>query len=259
MKLDMDPFLVGMVELELKKILVHADQAETTKGKNMIVSDDLWNRMIKPHNPEVGVWKENMQKKLAKKVKPTPATLIKKYQCQQEEDRRYHVTRGIKHDRFFEVQNRSNQQETQRAWEFRRRMTQHTMDQAPEIRQITRFADRSGSGNPNRCITHVDVLHGGERSSTQKQEQTDKHVMMVGSWPCRVSSEVHINGRRVSDPVCEDKGKAVATGQEDEKDPKRARVVLSQGCEVVGLGYSKLSSVAAMETDKGRRSDNLNQ
>jgi hypothetical protein len=41
MKLDADPFPIGMVELELKKILVRTDQAETTKGKNVIVSDDL--------------------------------------------------------------------------------------------------------------------------------------------------------------------------------------------------------------------------
>jgi hypothetical protein len=50
-KIDTDPFPVGMVELEQKKILVHANQAETTKGKNVAVSDDLHNRMIKPHNP----------------------------------------------------------------------------------------------------------------------------------------------------------------------------------------------------------------
>jgi hypothetical protein len=40
MKLDTGLFAVGMVELELKKILVCTDQAETTKGKNMIASDD---------------------------------------------------------------------------------------------------------------------------------------------------------------------------------------------------------------------------
>jgi hypothetical protein len=72
MKLDTDPFLVGMVELELKKILVRTDQVETTKVKNVIVVDDLRNRMIKPINQ----WLE----------------LIEKYKCQQEEDRRYRVT-----------------------------------------------------------------------------------------------------------------------------------------------------------------------
>jgi hypothetical protein len=78
--------------------------------------------------------------------------------------------------------------------------------------------------------------HGGEGSSSRKQEQSKEHVMMVGSWLCRVSPELHINGQRVSDSVHEDKGKAAATGQEDEKDPKRAHVVFSQGREVVGLG-----------------------
>jgi hypothetical protein len=60
MKLDMDPFLISMVELEQKKILVRIDQAETTKGRNVVVSDDLHNQMIKLHNPEVGMWKENV-------------------------------------------------------------------------------------------------------------------------------------------------------------------------------------------------------
>jgi hypothetical protein len=108
MKLDTDPFPIGMVELEHKKILVRTDQAETTKGKNVVVSDDIWNQMIKPHNPEIGVWKENMQRKLAKSVKPTSAMLIEKYQRQLEEDRWYRVARGIKRDRFFEAGNRSD-------------------------------------------------------------------------------------------------------------------------------------------------------
>jgi hypothetical protein len=80
MKLNMDPFPVGMVELMNKKVLVHKDQAEMTKGKNVVIFDDLRNRMIKPHNPEIGVWKENVQRKPAKRVKPTLAMLIEKYQ-----------------------------------------------------------------------------------------------------------------------------------------------------------------------------------
>jgi hypothetical protein len=58
MKLDTDPFPIGMVELELKKILVRTDQAETTKVKNVIVVDDLRNRMIKPINQ----WLELIEK-----------------------------------------------------------------------------------------------------------------------------------------------------------------------------------------------------
>jgi hypothetical protein len=61
--------------------------------------------MIKPHNPEIGVWKENMLRKPAKRVKPALAMLIEKYQWQLEEDRRYQVTRGIKRGRFFKARN----------------------------------------------------------------------------------------------------------------------------------------------------------
>jgi hypothetical protein len=56
----MDPFPISMVELMNKKVLGHTDPAEMTKGKNVVVSAKLHNRMIKPHNPEIGMWKENM-------------------------------------------------------------------------------------------------------------------------------------------------------------------------------------------------------
>jgi hypothetical protein len=60
MKLDTDPFPIGMVELMDKKVLVRTDQAKTTKGENVVVFDELCNRMIKPQNPDIGVWKENV-------------------------------------------------------------------------------------------------------------------------------------------------------------------------------------------------------
>jgi hypothetical protein len=61
-------------------VLVRTDQAETTKGRNMVISDELCNRMIKPNNPEIGVWKENVLQRPAKRVKPTSAMLMEKYQ-----------------------------------------------------------------------------------------------------------------------------------------------------------------------------------
>jgi hypothetical protein len=45
MKLDTEPVPVGMVELMNKKVLVRTDQAEMTKGKNVVVFDELLNRM----------------------------------------------------------------------------------------------------------------------------------------------------------------------------------------------------------------------
>jgi hypothetical protein len=46
----------------------------------------------------------------------------------------------------------------------------HAMDQAPRIRQITWFADRVGSDNPDRRVNRANVLHGGEGPSSCKQE-----------------------------------------------------------------------------------------
>jgi hypothetical protein len=43
MKLDTDPFPISMVELINKKVLVHMDQAKMTKGKNVVVSNELRN------------------------------------------------------------------------------------------------------------------------------------------------------------------------------------------------------------------------
>jgi hypothetical protein len=51
-------------------------------------------------------------------------------------------------------------------------------------------------------------------------------------------------------------GKTMATEPEDEKDPKKARVVLSKGCEVVEPGHSRLIGAVAKVTDRGENSGN---
>jgi hypothetical protein len=94
------------------------------------------------------------------------------------------------------------------------------------------------------------VLRDGEESS-QRPKQTEEHVVMVGLWPCKVLSEMHINGRCVSEPVQKDKGKAMVLESEDEKDPKRASMVLSKVHEVVGPDYSRLPGDATRAADIG--------
>jgi hypothetical protein len=79
MKLDVDPFLVNTVGFEQRKILEHSDQAEMTHMKNVVIFDELRNRIRKPHNPEVGVWKENVGRRPTQRVKPTSDMLIDKY------------------------------------------------------------------------------------------------------------------------------------------------------------------------------------
>jgi hypothetical protein len=56
MKHNKDPFLVNMnmVELEGKKVLVWPSQAETTKGKEVVIGEEWPPRMIKPKSPKDG-------------------------------------------------------------------------------------------------------------------------------------------------------------------------------------------------------------
>jgi hypothetical protein len=77
---------------------------------------------------------------------------------------------------------------------------------------------------------------------------------MVGSWQCKVSSKILMNGHRISEPVREDKGKMMAPELADRRDPKRAHVILSMGHEVVGSSYSMVTGVAAQVTDKKENS-----
>jgi hypothetical protein len=70
MKMYTDPFPVDVINFEEKKILVRSDQAESTRGKNVVVSDQLRTCMMKPKNLEIGVWKENLPRKPRRKWKP---------------------------------------------------------------------------------------------------------------------------------------------------------------------------------------------
>ena len=79
MKLDSDPFPINMVEFENKKMLIRPHQTESAKGKNVVIDDNAPPRMIKPKNPEVGVWKVNGRWRQAPRPKPTVSMLLEKY------------------------------------------------------------------------------------------------------------------------------------------------------------------------------------
>jgi hypothetical protein len=52
-----------------------------------VVSDELKNRMIKSRNHEVEMWKENVRRKPARRIKPNSSMLIEKYIRQQQQHR----------------------------------------------------------------------------------------------------------------------------------------------------------------------------
>jgi hypothetical protein len=56
MKLDKDPFPVNMnmVELDGKKVLIQPPQAESTKGKEVVIGEERPPKMIKPKSLKDG-------------------------------------------------------------------------------------------------------------------------------------------------------------------------------------------------------------
>jgi hypothetical protein len=66
MKLDKDPFPanMNMVELDGKKVLVWPSQAESTKGKEVVIGEERPSRMIKPKSLKDGQYRKNERAKL---------------------------------------------------------------------------------------------------------------------------------------------------------------------------------------------------
>jgi hypothetical protein len=81
MKLDKDPFLanMNMVELDGKKVLVRPSQAESTKGKEVVIGEEWPPRMIKPKSMNDGQWKKNEGSKPQQHPKATFNILMAKY------------------------------------------------------------------------------------------------------------------------------------------------------------------------------------
>jgi hypothetical protein len=78
MKLDTDPFPtnVNMINFEEKRVIVHTSQADTTRGKNIIMSNEPRLKMIKPWDLEPVKWKVNQRRWSKPRVKPTSTMLL---------------------------------------------------------------------------------------------------------------------------------------------------------------------------------------
>jgi hypothetical protein len=84
MKLDVDPFPVDMINFEEKRVLVRTNQAATTKGRRVVVSDELRQRLLKPKNLEPGMWKDNVMRKSHGKWRLNSKFLMEKYTRKQQ-------------------------------------------------------------------------------------------------------------------------------------------------------------------------------
>jgi ribosomal protein S17E len=56
LKLVHNPF--NEIDFDNKRVLIRSSQAESTKGKNVIASDEYITKMVKPRGPEIKVWKK---------------------------------------------------------------------------------------------------------------------------------------------------------------------------------------------------------
>jgi hypothetical protein len=61
LKLNKDPFPMNMniVELDGKKVLLRTSQAESTKGKEVVIGEERPLRMNKPKSLNDGQWQKN--------------------------------------------------------------------------------------------------------------------------------------------------------------------------------------------------------
>jgi hypothetical protein len=215
MKLDVDPFPVNTIGFEEKAVLVRTNQAATTKGKNVIVSDELRNRMIKHHSLEVGVWKGNRSRRPTRKERPSSSMLIKKYIRQQQMDR----------GRWLE---RKRRRSLLPQFHSERQGCSHS--RTPPGKSWT-------TGNKTWVCANMVRQHSDNVPHEEPDEGTQE-VILIGSVPCRISSELHVDGKWVA-------GSKVAAqtharrGVQVDGMPKRKRVwlIMLEGHEVIGSGY----------------------
>jgi hypothetical protein len=80
-KLDKDLFQVNMnmIDLDGKKVLVRPSQAESTKGKEVIIGEERSPMIIKPKSPKDDQWQKNEGGKPQRRPKATFDILMAKY------------------------------------------------------------------------------------------------------------------------------------------------------------------------------------
>jgi hypothetical protein len=192
MKLDVDPFPVDMIDFAEKKVLVRQDQAGTTRGKNVLVSDEFRLKMLKPKNPEVGVWKENARRKDRSRWKPMSSFLIEKYTAQR---------RGSVHSRLggHKRERSPCYDPGRKAWTER----QYRGQQEPVRRQYRpqgHLGDNQNQGwyqhrdssalhyeGQASWTDHATVDCGmplGGPSGREEESRTSEAIILVGSIPC---------------------------------------------------------------------------
>jgi hypothetical protein len=260
MKLDVDPFLVGMINFEEKRVLVCTSQADTTKGKGVVVSDELKIRITKTRNPDTGVWKENTLRKSYKRWKPTSGFLMEKY-ARERQDGVFDRLGGYKRGRSPGYQLRGNTEYKRlhgHGYEATHRYHRSRMGSRINIGQgVTHGAisGRAGRAEVVWCRRQTQPSYDQSTNAQGKEEveeQVSEAIVLVGSVPCWVPDEVNNN-------LAGNLGRQGPGSSGDDHRAKRTRLLTSVGREVVGPEYSKEPCVTFASKDIGRVTHRVTQ
>jgi hypothetical protein len=217
MKLDMNPFPMDMINFEEKKILVRTSQATTTRGKNVIISDEQRSRMLKPRWPEMDVWKANEYRKSQPERRPTSSFLAEKYVRMQQ---RYGSNGPQKYKR------RRAPEGDRRDWPR----------QDPRSRGHTK-----GSYAGTDCRGTWAENEVGNRSGGSRQPQRRNNSGRLGTMPGDGRRLGHRGARmHAANSSGEDINQSAAMTHSCLTEQKRRRLMSAAGREIVGPGYSVL-------------------
>jgi hypothetical protein len=212
LKPDHDHFLINIIDFENKKVLVRAHQRESTKGKNVIVSDEYIAKMIKSRSPEVNVWKVNQRGSMHSAFKPAFEFLLSRYATRQK--------RGVfQRARGFQISGPPEIKHNTSHGQFRARSNLSykpnyvRLSEGIGATQWCGFSDHQYEG-PGRQwqnipwsrhrrgaedrASDVTVLCNGDADPIQKIGGADwvsrpckeELRILVGTVPCRIQSEV---------------------------------------------------------------------
>jgi hypothetical protein len=178
---------MNTIELDGKKVLVRPSQAESIKGKEVVIGEVRQPRMIRPKNQEIDRWKKNKRSKPRSHSKVTFDILMAKYR-DGKAGFRGHEYRTI---RFPCIRSVLLRQQARPATNLR-----HRCDKIQKFRIVVnksiirRLISRSGHqclghGGLRRCCTRLVLLgqggmgHGHHHRCTFTQDGQDLPMVLA--------------------------------------------------------------------------------
>jgi hypothetical protein len=141
---------------------------------------------------------------------------------------------------------------TRRQWHFARGLAEKGRATSPVGRHWVRnyaARHRDATVHTSRSNWHGDDAagrYGRKLKEPEEQETEGGKTVMIGSVPCKLSTEIHVNGQRVDRGGVEKPGDSNTSPK-----PKRARMLTAEGREVVGPGYTERACIGMHEHADG--------